>query len=277
MHHRVTGRTNLLAIAARAAGFLSESTREPLPEAIRAAVCPSHYMGLVELWRETGEQRYLELGRKLLSLRGNGAGGTDDNQDRLPLEQQTNAVGHAVRANYLYAGAADLFLETGDAALWRALLPVWTNVVLEKMYVTGGCGALYDGASPDGAKDQKSISRVHQAYGRPYQLPNLAAHSETCANIGNVLWNWRMFLATREAKFMDVAELALYNSVLSGMDFRARTFFMSTRCVPSARSTCVGRIGASLSSVRSAARRTSPGPWPRSTAWPSPAPHRRSG
>lgn len=224
MHHRVTGRTNLLAIAARAAGFLSESMREPVPEAIRASVCPSHYMGLVELWRETGDRHYLELGMKLFSIRGRGAGGTDDNQDRLPLEEQTNAVGHAVRANYLYAGAADLFLETGDAALWRPLPPLWTNVVLEKMYVTGGCGALYDGASPEGAKDQKSISRVHQAYGRAYQLPNLTAHSETCANIGNVLWNWRMFLASGEAKYMDVVELALYNSVLSGMDLSGTNF-----------------------------------------------------
>ncbi|HXU79517.1 MAG TPA: beta-L-arabinofuranosidase domain-containing protein, partial [Methylomirabilota bacterium] len=224
VHHRVTGRTNLLTIAAKAAGFLSESTREPLPEAIRAAVCPSHYMGLVELWRETGDRHYLELGMKLFSLRGRDAGGTDDNQDRLPFEEQTNAVGHAVRANYLYAGAADFFLETGDVALWRPLPPLWTNVVLEKMYVTGGCGALYDGASPDGAKDQKSISRVHQAYGREYQLPNLTAHSETCANIGNVVWNWRMFLATGEAKFMDVVELALYNSVLSGMDLSGTNF-----------------------------------------------------
>jgi DUF1680 family protein len=225
VHHRVTGRTNLLAVAAKAAGFLRESTREPLPEAIRAAICPSHYMGLVELSRETGDNRYLELAKKLFSLRGRFAGGTDDNQDRMPFDQQTNAAGHAVRANYLYAGAADLFLETGDATLWRPLETIWTNVVLEKMYVTGGCGALYDGASPEGAKDQNSITRVHQAYGRNYQLPNLAAHSETCANIGNVLWNWRMFLATGEAKFMEVVELALYNSVLSGMDLSGTNFF----------------------------------------------------
>ena len=93
---------------------------------------------------------------------------------------------------------------------------VWNDVVNRKMYVTGGCGALYDGASPDGAKDQKSITRVHQAYGRNYQLPNATAHNETCANIGNAMWNWRMFLVTGGARFMDVAELALYNSVLSG-------------------------------------------------------------
>jgi DUF1680 family protein len=93
------------------------------------------------------------------------------------------------------------------------------------MYITGGCGALFDGASPDGSKDQKSITRVHQAYGRNYELPNLTAHNETCANIGNALWNWRMFLATGEARFMDVVELALYNSVLSGVSLDGTNFF----------------------------------------------------
>ena len=153
------------------------------------------------------------------------ADGTDDNQDRVPFLQQTNAMGHAVRANYLYAGAADLFLETDDQALWTPLEHIWTNAVQQKLYVTGGCGALYDGASPDGAKNQKSISRIHQAYGRNYQLPNLTAHGETCANIGNVLWNWRMFLATGQACFMDTLELALFNSVLSGVDLEGTNYF----------------------------------------------------
>ncbi len=130
-----------------------------------------------------------------------------------------------VRANYLYAGAADLFLETGDAKLWEPLEKIWTNVVTQKMYITGGCGALYDGASPDGAKDQKHITRVHQAYGRDFQLPNTTAYNETCANIGNTLWNWRMFLATGGAKYMDVVELALYNSVLSGVALDGTNFF----------------------------------------------------
>lgn len=93
------------------------------------------------------------------------------------------------------------------------------------MYITGGCGALYDGASPDGSKDQKSMTRIHQAYGRNYQLPNTTAHNETCANIGNVLWNWRMFLLTGEARFIDVLELALYNSVLSGVSLEGKDYF----------------------------------------------------
>ena len=169
--------------------------------------------------------RYLELAKKFFSLRGEITDGGDDNQDRVPFAQQTNAVGHAVRANYLYAGAADLFLETGDTNLWRPLEPIWRNLTGQKMYITGGCGALFDGASPYGAKDQKTITRTHQAYGRNYELPNTTAHNETCANIGNVLWNWRMFLATGEARFMDVAELALYNSVLSGMSLDGTNFF----------------------------------------------------
>ena len=83
---------------------------------------------------------------------------------------------------------------------WKPLTAIWNNLVEKKLYITGGCGALYDGASPDGSKDQGSITRVHQAFGRNYQLPNTTAHNETCANIGNVLWNWRMFLASGEAK-----------------------------------------------------------------------------
>jgi len=225
VHHRVTGKTNLLTVARKAADFLCATFSNATPEVARSSVCPSHYMGLVDLYRETREPRYLELAKALFALRDRISNGGDDNQDRLPFEQQTNAMGHAVRANYLYAGAVDLFLETGDAALWRPLEPIWTNLVERKMYLTGGCGALYDGASPDGARDQKSITRVHQAYGRDYQLPNVTAHSETCANIGNALWNWRMFLATGEARFMDVAELAFYNSVLSGGSLDGTNFF----------------------------------------------------
>jgi len=182
-------------------------------------------MGMVELYRTTREPRYLELAKRLFALRASVADGGDDNQDRIPFARQTSAVGHAVRANYLYAGAADLFAETGQPELWTPLGRVWTNVVQRKLYVTGGCGALYDGASPDGAKDQKTISRVHQAYGRDYQLPQFTAHAETCANIGNVLWNWRMFLITGEARFVDVLELALYNSVLSGVGLDGTNFF----------------------------------------------------
>ncbi len=225
VHYRATGKTNFLVVARKAADFLCDEFKNPTPGLARNAICPSHYMGIVELYRTTHESRYLELANNLLAMRSLVKEGTDDNQDRVPFTQQDEAEGHAVRANYLYAGAADLFLETGDANLWKPLAEIWTNVVTKKMYITGGCGALYDGASPDGAKYQKTITRVHQAYGRNYQLPNTTAYSETCANIGNVMWNWRMFLATADAKFMDVVELALYNSVLSGGALDGTNYF----------------------------------------------------
>ena len=225
VHYRATGKTNFLQVARKAADFLCDEFKSPTPALANNLICPSHYMGIVELYRATGEPRYLELAKKFLATRSMIEDGGDDNQDRIPLAQQNEAEGHAVRANYLYAGAADLFLETGDMSLWRPLEKIWTNVVTKKMYITGGCGALYDGASPDGAKDQKHITRVHQAYGRNFQLPNTTAYNETCANIGNVLWNWRMFLATGDAKFIDVVELALYNSVLSGVALDGTNFF----------------------------------------------------
>lgn len=225
VHHQATGQTNLLAIAIKAADFLYRTFSDSTPEAARSSVCPSHYMGIIDLYRETGDPRYLELAKKFFALRAQITDGGDDNQDRIPFEKQTTAMGHAVRANYLYAGAADLFMETGDTNLWRPLEPIWRNLTEQKMYITGGCGALFDSASPYGSKNQSSITRTHQAFGHNYELPNTTAHNETCANIGNVLWNWRMFLATGEARFVDVAELALYNSVLSGMSLDGTNFF----------------------------------------------------
>ena len=225
VHYRVTGKTNFLAIACRAADCLANVFAHPTPELAANSVCPSHYMGIVELYRATGKRRYLDLAKKFFAMRDLVKDGGSDNQDRVPLDQQDEAEGHAVRANYLYAGAADLYLETGDTNLWQPIAAIWTNVVTEKMYITGGCGALYDGAAPDGSREQKQITRIHQAYGRDFQLPNTTAHNETCANIGNALWNWRMFLATGEAKYMDVVELELYNSVLSGVSLNGTNFF----------------------------------------------------
>src|SRR5205085_707830 len=106
---------------------------------------------------------------------------------RDPLQFEAYTLGHLLTAACVHhraAGRTDLLLETGDPTLRPPLTAVWDNVVREKLYVTGGCGALYDGASPDGAKDQKHIARVHQAYGRDYQLPNTTAHNETCAAVG---------------------------------------------------------------------------------------------
>ncbi len=228
VHHEVTGKDNFLKIAYRTAAFLEEAFSKPSEEQARHAICPSHYMGILDLYRLTGEKRYLDLSAKLIGMRdlvAEGGAGGDDNQDRLRFADQKEVMGHAVRANYLYAGIADLYAETGDASLKRTLETLWQNLVEKKMYITGACGALYDGASPDASSDQGNITRIHQAYGRNYQLPNTTAHNETCANIGNLLWNWRMFLLSGESKYMDVLELTLYNSVLSGVSLEGKDYF----------------------------------------------------
>jgi DUF1680 family protein len=225
VHHTATGKKSLLNVAVKAADFLAKAFEHPSPELARNNVCPSHYMGAIDLYRAAGDERYKRLAIRFLDLRDLHTEGTDDNQDRVPFRKQTEAVGHAVRANYLYAGAADVYAETGDATLLEPLKKIWANAVGRKMYVTGACGALYDGASPDGIKDQKTIARVHQAYGRDYQLPNSTAHNETCAAIGNVLWNARMLRVTGEAKYADVLETALLNAVLAGVSLDGKRFF----------------------------------------------------
>lgn len=225
VHRRATGRDDLLKVAIRAADFLDAAFANPSPALARNHVCPSHYMGTIELFRETRDEKYLRLATKFLALRDLVEDGTDDNQDRLPFRQQTQAVGHAVRATYLFAGAADVYAETGDPTLLVPLNAVWENVVRRKMYVTGACGALYDGASPDGSARQKQIARVHQAFGRDYQLPNATAHNETCASVGNVMWNWRMLQITGESRFADVLERTLYNAALAGISLDGRRFF----------------------------------------------------
>ncbi len=225
LHYRVTGETSLLDISKKAADYLIETFRSPTPEQARNSICPSHYMGAVELYRTTGDDRYLELAKTFLAMRNLVTDGGDDNQDRILFVKQREIVGHAVRANYLFAGTADLYAETGDPDSLVPLERVWENMVEKKMYLTGACGALYDGASPEGSADQEHITRVHQAYGRNYQLPNTTAHNETCANIANLMWSWRMFQITGDAKYIDVLELALYNSILSGVSLSGTDYF----------------------------------------------------
>jgi DUF1680 family protein len=226
VHYRATGKTNFLEIAIKAADYLAAFYHRSSPQLARNAICPSHYMGIVELYRTTKNPAYLQLARNLIDIRGLVDNGTDDNQDRVPFRQQTVAMGHAVRANYLYAGVADVVAETGDDSLRNCLDKIWEDVTDRKMYITGGCGALYDGVSPDATSyDPSHIQEVHQAYGRDYQLPNTTAHNETCANIGNVLWNWRMLLVTGQAQYADVLEQALYNSVLSGVSLDGDRYF----------------------------------------------------
>jgi uncharacterized protein len=224
-HYQATGKTSLLNIAKKATDFLIHFYNNATPAQARNAICPSHYMGITEMYRTTRETKYLDLVKKLIDIRGMSEG-SDDNSDRLPFRQMKEVNGHAVRANYLFAGVADVFAETGDTTLLHTLDLMWDDVVNHKMYVTGGCGALYDGLSQEGISYKPdSIQKIQQAYGKDYQLPNKTAHNETCANIGNVLWNWRLLQVTGDAKYADVMELSLYNSILSGISLDGNKFF----------------------------------------------------
>jgi uncharacterized protein len=226
LHYRTTGKRSLLDVAIKATDFLYAFYQRNPYELAQNAICPSHYMGVVEMYRTTRDSRYLELAKGLIEIRSMVKEGTDHNQDRIPFKQQTNAVGHAVRANYLYAGAADVYAETGDDSLLTALQKIWHDVTEHKMYITGGCGALYDGVSPNGTSyTPEFIQQVHQAYGRDYELPNITAHNESCANIGNLLWNWRMLQITGDPDYAEVMETILYNSLLAGVSLDGKSYF----------------------------------------------------
>jgi DUF1680 family protein len=237
VHYHATGQRNLLDPACKAADFLAKEFAHPTPAQARHGICPSHLMALIDLYHTTQDPRYRDLAQILLEMRDLVTNGDDDNQDRIPFRQQTQAVGHAVRATYLYAGATDIDAETPSSpspgtpgegrggGLLEALTAIWHDLTTRKLSITGGCGALFDGASPDGAEDQKTIARVHQSFGRDYQLPNSTAHNEMCAAIGNLLWNWRMLQVTSDPRYADVIEQTLYNSVLAGVSLEGTRFF----------------------------------------------------
>ena len=224
IHKRLTGKDSLLNVAIKAAGYLEKTYHEAARTGeVKTAVCPSHYMGLVEMYRTTGDKRFLDLAQLSIQLRDSVKDGTDDNQDRIPLKKHEKIVGHAVRSNYLYAGVADLYAETGDSDYLDMLHRVWNNLVEQKIYVTGGCGALYNGVSPYGNFwiDQK----VHQAYGHEYQLPNVTAYNETCASVGSVLWAYRMFSIEPKACYFDIIEKTMLNVNLAAISLDGRKFF----------------------------------------------------
>ncbi len=227
VHYRATGKTSLLVLARKAADYLDQLCARAPEELARNAICPSHYMGVVELYRATRDPRYLELAKKLIEIRSLVPPdvGSDYNQDRMPFRELTHAEGHAVRANYLYAGVADVFAESGDASLLKALSTLADNVAGTKLYITGMTGALYDGASPDGSSNAKAIKATHQSYGRDYQLPNLTAYNETCATIGYAMWTWRMLENTADARYADLFEQSLYNGVLPGISLEGTHYF----------------------------------------------------
>jgi DUF1680 family protein len=175
-------------------------------------------MALVELARETGDQRYLQEAQFFIDQRGLHPGtivlsaitlGADWLLDHAPVREQHEVVGHAVCALYLYAGMTDVYAETGEQALESALETLWHNLEEQKVYITGGVGARYEG----------------EMFGVDYELPNMRAYAETCAAIANVLWNWRLLLVKGEARFTDALETALYNGVISGVSLDGKAYF----------------------------------------------------
>jgi DUF1680 family protein len=169
-------------------------------------------MGLVKLYRVTGEERYLQLAKFLLDVRGpdgREGSGKEYNQSHLPVVEQREAVGHAVRATYMYAGMADVAAITRDQSYVTAIDAIWENVVSAKLYVTGGIGSTSHG----------------EAFGGNFQLPNMTAYNETCAAIGNVYWNHRLFLLHGHGRYIDVLERTLYNGLISGVSLDGRGFF----------------------------------------------------
>ena len=210
IHKRATGKTTLFNCGKKAADFLYNFLTNDA----------------AEMYRETGDEKYLTLAKGLIAIRDSVTNGEDHNQDRHKFRDQYEAMGHAVRANYLYAGVADLYAETGETQLMKNLCAIWDDIIQHKIYIMGGCGALYDGVSPDGTTyNQPSIQQIHQAYGRQFQLPQEAAHNEICAQIGMMLFSWRMFQTTGDAKYIDNIENELYNGILSGISLDGRDFF----------------------------------------------------
>ncbi len=207
-HYQATGERNLLDIAVKEANLLCDTFG---PETNKLHnIWPGHEiveMGLVKLGRATGDERYIKLAKFFLDVRG--PRGDDYHQSRIKPVDQTEAVGHAVRAGYLYSGMADVAAVTGDERYVHAIDAIWENVVGKKLYITGGIGAMGSG----------------EAFGRNYQLPNLSAYCETCAAVANDFWNERLFLLHADAKYVDVMERTLYNGLISGVSLDGKKFF----------------------------------------------------
>ncbi|MGB8191238.1 MAG: beta-L-arabinofuranosidase domain-containing protein, partial [Chitinophagaceae bacterium] len=218
-HYQATGKKNLLDIALKNADLVC-SVFGPG----KLHVAPGHEvveMGLVKLYQVTGKLEYLQTARFFIDERGHYKGYDPKSkdgwkngsywQDHKPVIEQKEAVGHAVRAGYLYAGMADVAALTGDKQYLAAIDSIWHNVVTKKLYVQGSIGAAGDG----------------ERFGENYELPNSTAYNETCAAIANVYWNHRMFLLHGDAKYIDVLERTLYNGLLSGIGLDGKSFFYS--------------------------------------------------
>lgn len=209
-HYQATGKRSLLDVAVKNADLICS---EFGPTARHDP--PGHQeieIGLVRLSRVTGQTRYLELAKFFLDQRGNPK--THElygqyAQDHQPVTQQAEAVGHAVRATYMYCAMADVAALTGNTTYIDAIDRIWTDVAASKLYITGGIGARHEG----------------EAFGSPFELPNDTAYAETCAAIANVMWNHRMYLLHGDTKYIDVLERTLYNGLLSGVSLSGTEFF----------------------------------------------------
>ncbi len=212
-HHQATGKRGLLDIAIKSADLLDRTFGPG-----KRSIWPGHQiteMGLAKLYRVTGNERYLTLAKFMLDERGPREGektnprGLEYNQAQQRVIEQTEPVGHAVRATYMYSGMADVAALTADASYVKAIDTIWTNTVGRKLYITGGIGATGAG----------------EAFGRHYELPNMTAYNETCASVGMDYWNHRLFLLHGDAKYIDVMERTLYNGLISGVSLDGKTFF----------------------------------------------------
>ena len=166
-------------------------------------------MALAKLYLVTGDEKYLKQAKFFLDKRGYTSRRDEYSQAHKPVIEQDEAVGHAVRATYMYAGMADVAALTGDTSYVHAIDRIWDNIVGKKLYITGGIGATSNG----------------EAFGANYELPNMSAYCETCAAIGNVYVNYRLFLLHGDAKYYDVLERTLYNGLISGVSLRRGGFF----------------------------------------------------
>jgi uncharacterized protein len=204
-HYQATGKRSLLDIALKSADLVNRDFG-----ADKLKVYPGHQvieMGLVKLYRITGDKKYLDLAKFFLDIRG--PKGQAYNQADVKPVDQAQAEGHAVRATYMYSGMADIAAIEGDTAYLNAITRIWDDLVDGKIYLTGGIGA----------------TGGNEGFAAPFQLPNMSAYCETCASIGDIFFNHRLFLLHGDARYMDVLEKTLYNSMLSGVSLSADRFF----------------------------------------------------
>ena len=208
-HYQATGSRKFLDIAIRYSDLVC---KEVGPNPGQACVVPGHQipeMALAKLYLVTGDKKYLDEAKFLLDYRGKTKIKQEYSQSHKPVVEQDEAVGHAVRAAYMYAGIADVAALTGDQDYIKAIDAIWDNIVSKKLYITGGIGATSNG----------------EAFGKNYELPNMTAYCETCAAIGNVYVNHRLFLLHGESKYYDVLERTLYNGLISGVSLEGNGFF----------------------------------------------------